>query len=323
MSSRLIVVVGLSFVSALGCSSVPPVPGSPTPSPLPTVAPASPSPNPLSAGHYDDGMLAFDFPAEWNADRSVYPSSVSELKTYLSTEKLHAPCIKSGSATICSPPVESLSPGGVLVSWWRWGLHRGEPGPDPTAGALIHVGGRSARLHDSGAEGHCLGIESDTNLRLEIPDPTLDGSWTVMDACMRSPIEDSRAKIDAMLDSVEWLSPAPTQDVSVGDYGVNLRLYDDTGLVTSAVGGNSPPSAGDAEAVVVPDGLEVRWEWNACEGPPSLGLSLDAGRLLVLLDPGPSKVPPGTVCDALAGPVSVTLTMSEPIDPVGLHLEVW
>jgi hypothetical protein len=323
VSSRPLGVLGLMVVSALGCSSGPTVPGSPTPSPLPTVAPASPSPNPLSAGHYDDGVLAFDFPGEWNADRSVYPSSVSELKTYLSTGKLHAPCIKSGTANICSPPIESLSPGGVLVSWWRWGLHRGEPGPDPTAGELIHVGGRSARLHDSGAEGHCLGIESDTNLRLEIPDPTLDGSWTVMDACMRTPIEDPRAKIDAMLASVTWSAPQPTQVVplSVASNNYSVQVFDDTALVTTVAAGMGT-DVDAPTAIVNGSDLEISWYSAGCDLDPIVGLSQDAGRLLILLEPDANGDSAGACYDVLV-PIRVVLRLSERVSQDDISLEVW
>ncbi|MEP7361522.1 MAG: hypothetical protein ABI744_08080 [Chloroflexota bacterium] len=326
MMSRLLVALALTVVSAVGCSLGPTVPASPTPIPTPSKAPASPSPNPFSAGHYDDGTMAFDYPADWNAERPWYPSSVSDLKADLSTETLRPPCVVSGSATLCRPAVEGLSPGGILITWWRWGLHRGNPGPDPTDGQLIHVGGRSARLHDSGAEGHCLNIDADTSLRLEIPDPTLDGSWTVMDACLRSPVEDSRAKLDALLASVTWSAPQPTSTLDLNG-GVMLQVYDDTGLVTDGAMGSAASQGNQPDVSVDGNVLEVRWVGGVCQKGPILGLVQNAGKLLLLLEPdagppfGPTTGP--VACPALALFNVVDLTLSQPFSQEDVSLEVW
>lgn len=312
----------LALALAAASCATGPVPTA-TPTQVPTVPPATSSPNPLTTGHYDDGMLSFQFPADWNAQRSWFPSSVSNLKAYLSTETLREPCVQSGDAILCRSPVEELSPGGALVSWWRWGLHRGAPGPDPTSGELIHVGGRSARLHDAGAEGHCLNIQSDATLRLEIPDPTLDGSWTVMDACLREPVEDARAKIDAMLDSIEWLGPEPTETVpfSLGNSHYLIRVFDDTGLMKSAAAG----MGGDVDeptATVNDSDMEISWYSRGCDLDPIVGLSQDAGRVLILLEPDADRDSSGTCQDVLV-PIRVVLHLSEPVAQDDVYLEVW
>jgi hypothetical protein len=321
MNTRLLVALGLAVVSVVGCSSGPTIPSSPTPSPLPTVPPASASPNPFSSGHYDDGNITFDFPADWNAARGYYPSSVSDLKAYLSTEPLREPCVPSGDATLCRAPIEGLQPGGVLVSWWRWGLHRGDPGPDPNTGELIHVGGRSGRMHDSGAEGHCLNIDSDKAMRLEIPDPTLDGSWTVMDACLREPVDDAQAQLNAMLASVTWLSPQPTRVVHLGDSDQTVALFDDTGLVTDAIFEMGAPGEG---AFATPTGIIVIWGGPTfCGQQPIVGLARDSQKLLVLVEPlAGLDHEIGQECDVW-GEFSLKLTLSEPVEQDDISLEVW
>ncbi len=321
MIGRRLVAVLLCAVSAVGCATGPAP--TVTPTPRATLPPPSASPDPFTAGHYADGMLAFDFPPDWHAERSWYPSSVSDLKGYFSTEELRPPCIQSGTAILCRKPVAELSPGGLLISWWRWGLHHGAPGPDPTAGQLIHVGGRSARLHDARAEGHCLDTKADQTLRLEIPDPTLDGSWTVMDACLREPVEDSRAKMDAMLASVEWSAPQPTELLPLGDPpAVTVALFDDTGLVTNAT--FEVRGAGDQAGVFATDtGVVVSWAGPFCGQEPIIGLARDSGKLLVLLEPFAGlAAEPGMECDVFS-PLLVTLALSEPVAQNDLHLEVW
>ncbi|MEA2677463.1 MAG: hypothetical protein QOJ81_1604 [Chloroflexota bacterium] len=312
----------LAAVLFAGCSTGP-LPTA-TASLAPTRPPASPSPNPLSAGHYDDGMLAFDFPADWTAGRPGYPSSVSFLETYLSSEELRDPCVISGSATLCRAPVTGLSPGGFLFSWWRWGLNRGAPGPDPDAGELIHVGGRSARIHDATAEGHCLNIDSDTSLEVEIPDPTLSGSWTVLEVCMREPIDEARTALDAMLASVAWLSPPPTQvlPISVSPYDYSVQVFEDTDLVTNAAPGTGGPASFEPELIVGDGSIEVRWTAGVCGLEPSIGLSEASGKLLLLLEPEGGR---GLVqdCDAIGIPLSAVLTLSEPINEDDVSLEVW
>jgi hypothetical protein len=319
--ARLLVALGLTVALVVGCSSEPTIPASPTPTPLPTLAPASPSPDPFSSGHYDDGELAFSYPAAWNTERSWYPSSVSDLKAYLSTEELRPACVLSGTATLCRPPITGLSPGGILVSWWRWGLHRGASGPDPTSGKLMHVGGRSARMHDSGAEGHCLNIDSDKSMRLEIPDPTLNGSWTVMDACLRAPFDDAQAQLDAMLASVTWSSPQPTRVLGIPGSHITAALYDETGLVTDATLqiGNGPDGV-----VATPTGLTVTWSGPFfCGQVPIVGLARDAKDLLVLVEPlAGLDHEIGQECDTWS-PFAVTLTLNEPVSQDNISLEVW
>lgn len=313
----------LFAATVVGCTSGP-IP-TPTPTARPTRAPASPSPDPFNAGHYDDGALAFDYPADWNTARPWYPSSVSELKAYLSSEELREPCVISGSATLCRAPVTGLSPGGFLFSWWRWGLNRGAPGPDPTAGDLIHVGGRSARIHDSGAEGHCLSMDADATLRFEIPDPTLNGSWTILDACMREPIVDARAALDAMLASVTWSGPEPSRmlPMTTSNFHFQVQVYDETGLVTGIQEG-SGGSVGDPTATVNGNSLEIRWLGGACGPEPSIGLSQAGGRLLILLEPDAGKLSPEvTDCPAILLSFIVVLTLNAQVNQNDVHLEVW
>jgi hypothetical protein len=289
---------------------------------LPTLAPASPSPDPFSSGHYDDGELAFSYPAAWNTERSWYPSSVSDLKAYLSTEELRPACVLSGTATLCRPPITGLSPGGILISWWRWGLHRGASGPDSTSGDLIHVGGRSARMHDSGAEGHCLSIDADKSMRLEIPDPTLNGSWTVMDACLRAPFDDAQAQLDAMLASVTWSSPQPTLLVPiVPQGGLTVAVYDDTGLVSGATFG-VPQIGRETFALEASNsGIDIYWAAPLCGETPTVGLSRVSGKILVLLEPFAGAAP-GPQCDVFSS-LRLSLTLSEPVSQDDVALEVW
>lgn len=329
MVTRSSLTISILAVVMLGCTSAPAPTATPTavPTAQPTLAPtASPSATPAVPGHFSDEMLSFDYPLRWQAGQFWYPSSVSVLKTYLSTETLRPPCIQSGSAILCRNPIEQLSEGGVLISWWRWGLHHGAPGPDPNSGQLTHIGGRSATVQSAAQSGRCLSMKADESMRVEIPDPTLSGSWTVMDACLREPVAAAQEQIASLLASVEWSSPRPTTTVglTVDQQEYMLRIFDDTGLVTSveqdSFGLEDPAAPGEARATG--NTVKLAWIGGPCSLEPTLGLAGRADRLLLLLEPDAGLGTAGD-CEAIALQFGVKLTVSEPVTQDALYLEVW
>lgn len=271
-------------------------------------------------------MLTFEYPDQWHAASFEHPSSVSTVMTYLSTEPISNPCVRSGSAILCHSPVDELSEGGVLITWWRWGLHRANPGPDPEAGELIHVGGRSATIKTAAESPLCFDIGAERYVLVQIPDPTLNGTWTRMDVCLRGPdLTAPMAQIDATLASVEWLAPEPstTIDLTAGSLEYELALYDDTSLVTSAEPLEVATLPGGATEVRAEGNtLEVRWMGGSCRRGPILGLSGTSTELLLIVEPeaGPPSAAP---CEPTGVPMGVTLVLESPVEQDAIYVETW
>ena len=182
-----------------------------------TVAPSSP-PHVVRACEtvvcgFDDGNLAFDYPAAWASAKFQVVSSFSTLLVYLSTEPLFDPCVRQtnldGSSSVtCRSPVGHLGDGGVLVEWGAWGF----PGWtfDRTRGRLIRAGGREATLEVQAPDAGCVGIGGVRAIKVVVPTPEVLWNWTQMDACLAGPDPGvAQRQIEAMLASVVWRSGAP------------------------------------------------------------------------------------------------------------------
>jgi hypothetical protein len=102
-----------------------------------------------------------------------------------------------------------------------------------------------------------------------------------------------------------------------------LRVYDVSGLVTSAASANAHLAPADAEAIADPAKNEITLAWTggACAHSPRLGVKGDTTALTLELDVAPlefSLVP--IDCPAIALRFDVTLTLSEPVPQDALTL---
>ena len=102
-----------------------------------------------------------------------------------------------------------------------------------------------------------------------------------------------------------------------------LRVYDDSGLVTSAASAAAHEAPQDAQAIADPgrDEIALSWTGGACNHNPRLGVKGDATALMLELDVSPlefSLVP--VDCPAIALRFDVTLTLSESVQQDALTL---
>jgi hypothetical protein len=136
--------------------------------------------SPLRA--YGGGGVSFRYPKTWHVAPKAWHwgGPALQLVTYLSTQTMHDPCVRSGASATCAPPLDVLAPrGAVLVTWTR-----GIPSAMPRAtGARVKLGGRPARLSLL-RPGACRYLAADETVTATI---SLPSQTLVMQACLRGP----------------------------------------------------------------------------------------------------------------------------------------
>ncbi|HEY3764616.1 MAG TPA: hypothetical protein VGL44_05620 [Gaiellales bacterium] len=97
--------------------------------------PGGPAAAPRLAHMRRDG-IAFSYPAAWRYRRRGFLTTMSEGIVDLSTQRMVDPCRTHGNATTCSWPTDHLRPGGIVVSWSRFG-GLVAPGHLPRSGVTV------------------------------------------------------------------------------------------------------------------------------------------------------------------------------------------
>ena len=152
---------------------------------------------------YASSFLSFTHPATWKA----YPFQWSgglhfRPLVYLSTQPVHDPCSTQGNTTTCGFPVQSLQPGGVLVTWNA----SSPPAVGLGSGKQIRVDGRPARRVDSDG-GICRQIGADRTIDVLVATRPLPSPLTELTACLRGPgLAQNVQRLDALLASTKFLS---------------------------------------------------------------------------------------------------------------------
>jgi hypothetical protein len=192
-SSRLAMTVAAAAISATlssGCAA----PGG--------EHPASSSPGPATATASFSAMgLAFRYPAAWRLGRwSADVSNFTALIVYLSTSQLKDPCTVTSrpdrKVISCGHPLNTLPPGGILVSWNADGFPLSHP-PEPNT----TIAGRKA-IETRSTGGWCATLRGTETITVKILRDVPD-NWYEMDACLRSPgLARQEAEIASMLSSV-------------------------------------------------------------------------------------------------------------------------
>jgi hypothetical protein len=152
---------------------------------------------------YSSPTLSFTHPVAWKAYPFQWPGELHfRPLVYLSTQPVHDPCSTQGNTTTCGFPVQSLQPGGVLVTWNA----SNPPAVGLGSGSQIRVGGRSARRVDS-AGGMCRSIDADRTIDVLIATRQLPSTLTEFTACLRGPgLAENMQRVDALLASTKFLS---------------------------------------------------------------------------------------------------------------------
>jgi hypothetical protein len=212
-----VAIVGLPFIgSRLG-------PAAPAATSGPSVAAGTASP-PASAAAadlrtFDEGGLAFAYPAAWHEFHYVMTSSFSNQIAYLATVDIPEPCTTtvdpSFTTTQCANRYQ-LTPGTLVVSI----SGGGSPGFDMTASrpagsTALTIGGLPAYLETISTPA------ADQELRWTLSSSGLVDNFYSLDAQMRGPgIEAMRAQLEALIASVRYdppVVPLPTGSATAAD----------------------------------------------------------------------------------------------------------
>lgn len=157
-----------------------------------------------------DGQLTF------RHDRSWFPSTWEILSTaassvvYLTPQPTHDPCVtrnvRHGTETVCTSPVTSLAPGGLLIDWYLYGL----PGTalHYSPGRTVTIAGQPARVASGPADPACARIGGTHSIDASIQPADADGSPSLlhMDACLTRTTQ--TAPVMAMLQSLRFTTPS-------------------------------------------------------------------------------------------------------------------
>lgn len=165
---------------------------------------APPSPRTaLFTTHRAEGYrLQFRYPASWHAYHWMVVSSFTFSMAYLSTAVEHDPCVSTANSTTCAPPIPSLEPNGVLVSWTA---------ESSLGGDFSQAAGRTRRLpsgwfaklsiHTHGSEGSSRAHT--TIVAVTAPNQHSKPLWTLR-AELRGPkLEANTRAVLALLDSTK------------------------------------------------------------------------------------------------------------------------
>jgi len=151
------------------------------------------------------GRLSFRHPVGWKLSRYRLTSGFSTVLAYLSTARLHPPCVGTATSETCGLPLKTLPAGGVLILWSASGSLSPNAPPVPGPGTPTTVGGRAARVQvASPPRAPCGSLHADASIEV-----TIAGShrqdWYEVDACIRSPhIRQSEAQVLGMLRTVTF-----------------------------------------------------------------------------------------------------------------------
>jgi hypothetical protein len=149
--------------------------------------------------HFSGSGISFDYPAAWRAQTWNVSTTRSKLVTYLSSQRLHDPCVRTPEVIRCGLPLDRLRGGGVFVAVTRYG----NPSFDlaRVAGRPRTIGGHPARID---ARTHaCDGIGA--HIALAVTIATGSSDYTIVVACMRAPyLIANRALFDLLLGTVQF-----------------------------------------------------------------------------------------------------------------------
>jgi hypothetical protein len=165
---------------------------------------ASAASNGPPVANYTGSGLSFSHPVGWKAYEPVRPTVALHFNplVYLSTQPVHAPCSTKGNTTTCGFPVDSLQPGGALVTWETNGLLAMDLGP----GTQIQVGGHPATRQEKNG-GECRRIGADETIDVAVETSPLPSALTYFTACLRGPgLAEAEKSVDALLASTKFTS---------------------------------------------------------------------------------------------------------------------
>ena len=152
---------------------------------------------------YSSSYLTFTHPANWKAYPFRWPGELHfRPLVYLSTQPVHDPCSTQGNTTTCGFPVQSLEPGGVLITW--------NASYPPAVGlgtrTQTRIDGRPATRVDAPG-GACRRIGADRTIDVLVETSPLPSTLTEFTACLRGPgLAQTVRQVDALLASTKFVT---------------------------------------------------------------------------------------------------------------------
>ena len=136
--------------------------------------------------------LAFDYPAGWHTQRFDYPLTFdpdAEVVPFISSDPMRDACRAEDGASpgpgvslTCGWPLDRLSDGGVLLTWW---VTTGDArGPSLLPGTPVVVGGRPASLR-ADRPGICRSLGATETITVDVPSPAPPARTYNLTACVR------------------------------------------------------------------------------------------------------------------------------------------
>ena len=200
-----VLLVAAAGLLALAACAEPPGTVSTAPK-APGTSPGVPS---MVVASFPAARLSLHHPRRWRSYRYLETSSFTYLLTFLSTDRLHAPCTvtRNGSVTraSCGAPLSRLSPGGVLITWMAEAM----PGRTLAIvpGRPTRIGGHPARVLAGVATGSCaqLGGAWQEQATIDRAKALPSENLVAMSACIAAPqIAQARQDVKKMLATVRF-----------------------------------------------------------------------------------------------------------------------
>jgi hypothetical protein len=189
---------------------------------------------------------------------------------YFSNQPMHDECDttedESGTSTRCGLPIDALAPDGVFIEWWTLAYYWSQSPPPLPAGTAYELAGVDA-VREPVRPDECerLGATEAERITLRRSSPSLDH----LRICARDPDDQTRADLEALLQSIEFWGDEvtiPTQEAPPAS-GSPLPC------AASLISGTLVQDDVHGVAIDTGDGLTpVRWPYgySAHEGPDGI-----------------------------------------------------
>jgi hypothetical protein len=157
-------------------------------------APAGPS--------FERDDFRFVAPTGWEVRSSTSTASGDGgIVVYLANQALRDDCVMSASGLDCHMPIDTLRPGGMLVTWAF--QHCVADGCDLPAAQVISIGNRQGVRVPATEACRGIGTTEGSVYYVTVTPQRVDALFV----CARNPSDGTRAALLGLLDAIQWRIP--------------------------------------------------------------------------------------------------------------------